>query len=270
MSLSFKDMKHPCFQILRRHKGDQYLNDPTYAATFEQEARESIRSNKSYFFEAIGEVSSAEDLLNDYVLKEIVIKAFGIEDRRNSQTVLRRVLEEGSSDPGALANILADTKLKMLAHAFEFDKAVPTTALQNASFVDNIENQYRWQLFEGAVGGVDPSIGIALKFQRSIPDLSSSDISENAKWYSVLGSQSMRTVFEKALNLPNGFSQIDIDKQIDVLKEKSERKFGISSFSDLEDMGNVQKLIGAYLLQDLASSTDSTGGGSIALNLLKS
>ena len=251
-------------------KESQYMNDPIYAASFEQKIIDTIKKNKKYFFEVIGQVRAAEDILNDYDLKEIVIKAFDIEDRKNSLTLLKRVLEEGSSDSEALANVLADRKLKSLAQAFEFDKAIPTTALQSASFVGKIENQYRWQLFEDAVGGVDSAIGIALTFQRSIPDLSSSDISENAKWYSVLGSQSMRTVFEKALNLPNGFSQIDIDKQIVVLKEKSDRKFGITSFDDLGEVESIQKIVGAYLLQDLVSRNDGAGEGSIALKLLRS
>lgn len=80
----------------------------------------------------------------------------------------------------------------------------------------------------------------------------------------------MREVFETALGLPEGFSQIDIDKQLAIIKEKSEDRFGITSFSDIEDPDNLEKIIRLYLLQNEVQSSNSLGSQQVALTLLSS
>ncbi|WP_236016378.1 DUF1217 domain-containing protein [Salipiger abyssi] len=246
----------------------EYVNDPEYAALFEAQVEENLEISRTYFKEKITEITSAEDLLADPELMQVVLTAFDIQDRRNSHTVLRRVLEEGTSDPSALANVLGDEKLMALAEAFGFDQVESKTVLQTEAFAENIVEQYRWQRFEDAVGEVDEAIGRALQFQRSIPELSANDISDRAKWYNVLGSTMMREVFETALNLPDGFSQIDLDKQVEMLTEKAESRFGIQSFSDLEDETVLNKVIHGYLLQEQIAQTSGFGSQQIALTLL--
>ncbi|MCR8549502.1 DUF1217 domain-containing protein [Salipiger sp. P9] len=245
-----------------------YVNDPDYAALFKAQVEENLEISRTYFRETIPSITSAEDLLADPELMQVVLTAFDSQDRQGSTTLLRRVLEEGTSDPTALANVLRDDKLVALSDAFGFDEAETRTVLQTEAFASNIATQYRWQQFEDAVAEVDPAIGKALQFQRAIPDLSASDISDTAKWYNVLGSTMMRGVFETALNLPNGFSQIDIDKQVETLRDKVESRFGIRSFSDLEDETILNKVIHGYLLQEQISQSSGIGSQQIALTLL--
>ena len=133
---------------------------------------------------------------------------------------------------------------------------------------NNIVEQYRWQRFEDAVGEVDPAIGTALQFQRSIPDLATSDISDSAKWYSILGSTTSRSVVETALSLPKGFSQIDIDKQVEILKDKMDRRFGVKEVSDLEDPATLRKIVHSYLLQEQIAQSSGYQSNQIAITLL--
>lgn len=248
----------------------RYLNDPAYAALFKAEVEDNIANARAQFEAKIDTITSAEALLADSELLNVVLTAFDIEDRRGSQTLLRRVLEEGTEQPGALANVLGDNKLIKLSEAFGFDKTRTSTILQTETFASNIVDQYHRQAFEDAVAQVDPAIGNALRFQGAVPELAESDISENAKWYNVLGSTTMRTVFETALNLPDGFSQIDIDKQVDVLRDKLDRRFGIKSFAELKSPVTLNRVIHGYLLQDQIASTAGIGSSQIALTLLGS
>ncbi len=78
----------------------------------------------------------------------------------------------------------------------------------------------------------------------------------------------MREVFETALGLPSGFSQIDIDKQLEIIKEKADQRFGISTFSDLENENSMNKIIHGYLLQDQLAQGSAFGSQHIAMTLL--
>ncbi len=246
----------------------QYENDPVSAALFRLQAEGNIEAQRADFLTNIANVESPEDLLADYDLKNIVLKAFDLEDRASSTTLLKRVLSEDPAEAGALSTVLGDPNMVALAETFAFYDVETKTVLQTDSFASNIVDEYKWQQFKSAVTEVDGSIGTALQFQKSIPDLSSSDMSENGKWYSVLGSTIMREVFETALGLPDGFSQIDIDKQLEIIKDKADQRFGISSFSDLEDEGILNKVIHSYLLQDQLAQGSSYGSQQIAVTLL--
>ena len=116
-----------------------------------------------------------------------------------------------------------------------------------------------------AVG--DPKQSI-FSFQRAAPGLAGLSSSNNTKWYSVLGDTMMREVFETALGLPAGFSQIDLDKQLEMLTEKAESRFGITEFAELEDPEILNKVIHTYLLQSQVTQSAGTGSSQIALTLL--
>ncbi len=78
----------------------------------------------------------------------------------------------------------------------------------------------------------------------------------------------MRTVFERALNLPDGFSQIDIDKQVDVLRDKLDRRFGVKTFSELQSEDTLNRIIHGFLLQDQIANSAGIGSSQVALTLI--
>ncbi|RAK13990.1 uncharacterized protein DUF1217 [Salipiger aestuarii] len=246
----------------------EYANDPVSSVLFRLQVESNISEQRDHFLTNIATVKSVEDLLDNYDLKSVVLKAFDLEDRANSTTLLKRVLSENPAKTGALSTVLGDPNMVALAETFAFYDVETKTVLETENFAENIVNEYKWQQFKSAVDEVDSSIGAALQFQKSIPDLSSSGISENAKWYSVLGSTVMREVFETALGLPSGFSQIDIDKQLEIIKEKADQRFGISTFSDLENENSMNKIIHGYLLQDQLAQGSAFGSQHIAMTLL--
>tara|TARA_R100000750_G_scaffold62905_1_gene58933 strand:- start:8795 stop:10003 length:1209 start_codon:yes stop_codon:yes gene_type:complete len=247
----------------------EYVNDPDTAAALEEQTRLVLETTKAYFEENIGSVTSVDDFLADTDLLKVALGAFGAEKWINSPNLLKQALQDGGDGPGALANVLGETGLAEMSRAFGFDSE-PTTALQAGNFASDIIDNHQWQLFEEAVSGVDAAIGTALSFQRAAPGLAGLSSSDNTKWFNVLGDTMMRSVFETALGLPDGFSQIDLDKQLETLTEKAQSRFGITEFADLEDPAILNKVIHSYLLQSQVSQSAGTGSSQIALTLLSS
>ncbi|WP_323767714.1 DUF1217 domain-containing protein [Antarctobacter sp.] len=247
----------------------EYVNDPDAAAALEEQTLLVLETTKAYFEENITSVTSVDDFLADTDLVKVALGAFGAEKWINSPALLKQALVDGGEGPGALANVLGEKGLAAMSRAFGFDTE-PSTVLQAEDFASDIIDSHQWQLFEEAVSNVNPAIGNALSFQRAAPGLAGLSSSNNTKWYSVLGDTMMRDVFQTALGLPAGFSQIDLDKQLEMLTEKAESRFGITEFADLEDSEVLNKVIHSYLLQSQVSQSAGTGSSQIALTLLSS
>ena len=78
------------------------------------------------------------------------------------------------------------------------------------------------------MGDADNNMRLAMNFRREIAELAQG---AGGSWYAMLGSKPLRQVIEKAFGLPSAFSQIDIDKQRDVLRTRRGRMFGIGRSS---------------------------------------
>ncbi|MEJ2023291.1 MAG: DUF1217 domain-containing protein [Maritimibacter sp.] len=90
-----------------------------------------IKNDIEYFKEHIGEVQTAEDLVNDYRLLKVSLGAFGLGDDLGSKAYIQKVLEEGSLDPKSFANRMADKRYLAMTEAFGFDLEPPNTQLSD-------------------------------------------------------------------------------------------------------------------------------------------
>lgn len=222
-----------------------------------------------YFRENIGKVRRAEDLVADRRLLQVALGAFGLDDDIDNRFFIKKVLEEGTLDDRAFANRLSDKRYFAMAEAFSFHLAPPNTALSD--FADGIIESYRTRQFEIAVGNQDEDLRLAMGIRREIEDLAGRDISDDAAWFSIMGNPPARRVFELALGLPDAFGAIDIDRQLAVFREKSERAFGTSALRDFADPELQEKLVRTFLFRsDIAAAGTATSRGSVALSLLRS
>ncbi len=229
-------------------------------------ASSSKATDEAYFREKIATVTSAEELVGDYRLLRVVADAFGLSEDTGKKYLLTRVLAEGSSDDDALANKLSDKRYLALSRAFGFGEG-EVLKVRAAGFADRILVAARENAFQDAVGAQNTSLGLALKVRDELPALASAETSDRTKWYSILGSTSMRTVFEGTFGLPDSISAIDIDRQAEIFEDKSKIYLGVSGAADLADPDTVEKLIRLYLLR--ADSGASTATRSSALTLLQ-
>lgn len=231
-------------------------------------ATSTSRRDEDYFRQTIGTIRTAEALVSDRRLLGVALKAFGLEADIGSKAFIRKVLEEGTLTPGALANRLADKQYRAFSAAFGFgDYAIPRTQLSD--FSDRILEQYRSRTFETAVGEQNGDMRLALAAERELPGLAAQRSSDEVKWFTILGSKPLRKVFETALGMPSGFAGLDLDRQLGMLRDKADRAFGSASAAQFSDPAMVDKLIQRFLVRAQATSGASLSGPSAALTLLR-
>nr|WP_254899099.1 DUF1217 domain-containing protein [Thalassococcus arenae] len=221
----------------------------------------------AYFENKIATIDNAESLVTDRRLLRVALTAFGLQDDINNKFFIRKVLEEGVTDRDALANKLTDDRYKALARTFAFDSASgPST--KRAGFAEEIIARYRAQQFELAVGEQDETLRLAMNFERALPEVAAGAGSNDTKWFRVMGTPPLRTVFETALGLPSGFGQLDIDRQVETLREKAGARFGASEIIDLSSEEIMSKIVRSYLLQSQLQQSSASQPGQTALALI--
>ena len=227
-----------------------------------------IMRDTEHFETTIGQIASAEALVEDRRLLRVALGAFGLQDDLDSKYLIRTVLEQGTEAGDALANRLSDDRYKAFAEAFGFgNTGGPRT--QDPLFASGITAKFRTRSFEVAVGEQNESMRLSLNADRELLDLARSDGSEDTKWFRILGTPPLRTVFETALGLPEGFGQLDIDQQLNIFKDKARSSLGLGNIDDLADDSVREELVRAFLVRDQLKAISFHSSTSIALTLLQ-
>ncbi|MHA6264166.1 DUF1217 domain-containing protein [Arenibacterium sp. CAU 1754] len=242
----------------------------TYDTQFEAFNKSPLLQRDSdYFLENIGQVKTAEDLVSDRRLLSVALGAFGLQDDINNRYFIRKILEDGTTSDDALANKLADNRYKKLSEAFRFGPGeIPNTSL--TSKMQELVGLNRIQSFEIAVGEQDDTMRIALFAQRELSDLAQKDMNEDAMWFSVMGLKPLRTMFETALGLPSAFGQIDIDKQLEVFRERTRSVTGNASIKQFSDPEALERMTNLFLARSQIQSLNTANSSSAnALALLQ-
>jgi hypothetical protein len=233
-------------------------------AAFEQGA--SLKREVERFAAEVGSIRTAADLVGDRRLLKIALGAFGLEGEIDKKALVRKVLESDLADPRSLANRMAAPGFKEMAQAFGLGPtSTPRTG--DAGFADRIVAGYKTRAFEAAVGESSNEMRLALNFRREIAALSKGET--GGSWFSVLGSKPLRDVFEKAYALPKEFGRLDIDRQREVMREKTSALFGTANLSAFASPANVEKVVTRFLARaQVEAGPSATTPGSAALSLL--
>jgi hypothetical protein len=238
----------------------------TQQAAFDQSAL--VERDTAYFEANVGKVRTAEELVSDYRLLKVALGAFGLDDDINSKFFIRKVLEEGTLSDDAFSNKLADKRYHAMSKAFGFDLSPPLSALSD--FGAKITAAYKDRQFEVAVGEQDQNLRLVMGFDRELQTIATNGSSENSMWFTIMATQPVRKVFEAAFNLPLAVGTLDIDRQLEIFKEKAEAFFGTSNPADFLDGETQEELTRRFLVQaDLGAGISINSPGSIALTLLQ-
>jgi uncharacterized protein DUF1217 len=250
--------------------GWQFLQR-TYDAQLQSfSASTALQRDIAYFEENISEISSAEDLVANRQLLNVALGAFGLQEDLPNKYFIQRILGDGTSDDGALANRLADSRYRNLSDAFGLGPGGPLKT-GSGDAMGKVVAQFKQQQFEQAVGEQDETMRIALFAQRELPDLASGNQSDSAKWFSIMGQPPLRKLFETTLGLPVSFGGIDIDKQLEVFQDRARSILGDESIAQYADPEAVEKLITIYQARSQISAfAAQTSSASTALTLLQS
>lgn len=242
----------------------------TYDRQFETFTKSvELKRDTEYFKDNIGSIETAEDLVKDRRLLTVALGAFGLQDDINNRYFIRKVLEEGTINDDSLANRFADPRYSELSKAFGFG---PSETRKNTAegFAQNISEKFQANSFEVSTGDQDQAMRIALYAQRQLSDIADSDGSVDTKWFTIMGDPPLRNLFQKALNLPESFGQIDIDQQLGVFKERAKKAFGTEDVANFSDPEKLQELITKFIVKDqIDNFGNSLSSGSIALTLLQ-
>lgn len=231
------------------------------------ESAQVVRATDN-FREKIGDIRTAEDLVADRELLSVALGAFGLDDDINNTFFIRKILEEGTIEPDALANKLSDTRYADFSKAFGFgDLGFPRTGL--SFFADEIIDRYEAEQFEVAVGAQNNDMRLALNLGPALDDVVAGNASNNGQWFAMMGNAPLRSMFQTALGFSSSFAAIDIDQQLDQFKARAEATFGTNQMAELTSPDNQEKMIRLFLLRSEANSNSSTSSASIALNLLQ-
>ena len=239
----------------------------TQQAAFNQSPQ--LARDAEYFRENIGDVTTAEELVSDRRLLGVALGAFGLDDDINNRYFIQKVLEDGTLETGALANRLADKRYLEFSQAFGFGD-FSTARTQLSEFPYEIIGQYQTRQFEIAIGEQDDDMRLALNALRELPDIAEGSGSDTTKWFQVMGSEPLRRVFESALGLPSSFASLDLDKQLEVFRDKAQRALGTDEISEIAQPDVQEDLIHRFLVrQKIAGGVTGYSPAQTALTLLQ-
>lgn len=239
---------------------------PTQTSAHQRSA--AIQRDAAYFRENIADVRSAADLVADRRLLGTALTAFGLEADLPNRAFIRQVLDSNTLDSTSFANRLADKRYLKLAKAFGFaDFGGPQT--QAPGFADRVIGRFHDRSFEQAVGTQQPSMRVALALQRDLAEIAAQPGTDDARWFLVLGTPNIRAVFETAFQLPKSFGTLDLDRQVDILRGRTERLTGDGEIAQFTDPDRLQALTQRFFLSEQIASIQAASGGSIALGMLE-
>ncbi|MDA5095101.1 DUF1217 domain-containing protein [Aliiroseovarius sp. KMU-50] len=214
-------------------------------------------------------MSSAEELVDDFRLLKVALGAYGLDADIGNKFYIKKVLEDGTFDSGDLANKLSDKRYYEMAKDFGFgDLGIPGTKI--STFGEKTTDAYLERQFEVAVGDQSEEMRLSLSLERDLGGVLSKSISDDGKWFSIMGNPPLRKVFETALGLPSSIGTLDIDQQLTMLKDKTETYFGSEKIDQFSDPDKMEELNRLFLIRSqTALGNAGMSSATIALTLLQ-
>ena len=221
------------------------------------------------FAEKIGGITTPEQLVADRQLLQVALGAFGLDEDIDSKFFVKEVLASNSFDDKSLAGRLSDKRYQSMARAFGFgDPLGPQTGTEG--FAAKIIDSYNERQFEIAVGEQDGDMRLLLGFERELNTVLDRKVSDNAHWYSIMATPPLRKVFQTAMNLPDSFGTLDVDRQLKDFKARAESMFGAETVADFADPEIQEKLVQRFLTgSELKQGPSASVRGSAALAILQ-
>ena len=227
----------------------------------------TLQRDKEHFQAQIGNIETADDLVSDRRLMRVALGAFGLDEDINNRFFIKKILSDGTSDPDALSNRLADKRYHQFSKSVGLaDAPVGRPAITRQA--DAIWQMFEERQFDRAVGEVDNNLRLALNTEREIASIRKQQSTNTGQWFAVIGTPPLREVFEKAFGLPQGIRSIDIDRQENIFEERAQKLFGSRDFDTFASPDAQEKLIRLFLLRTEVSQMAIANGAQVALTLL--
>lgn len=246
-----------------------YLSD--FVEAFQNDWPETDSKAKAFvdtIAEDIETIRFAEDVVFNLDLYDATLDIFGLTERTNDRIYIQRVLETDTTAPDAMTNFIPDQRYTALAKAFDFNGPAGSRVYPQG-FADAVTQNYADRQFEVQIGNTDQNLRLALSFERELTSVVDGSGTNDARWFSVMANQPLRTMFETVFQLPTSFGTLDLDRQLDDFKARSQVTFGTSDLRDLLTPDNVDAVRNRFLaLSQITDQQAALTSGNTALQLL--
>jgi hypothetical protein len=224
-------------------KGIPVPDVPT--ATIQKQMDEFAKSDPAtveairLFRTSIQMIDSKAEAMTEFRVYDFALKAYGLENYRNSRDLMGRVFNTSGDDRNSPA--ASDPRLKAMSKAFDFLTNTPKLPLQSSANVNKLVDRYVRESFEIDMGQTDPDMRMALYASRTLPGVTSG--------YQVLGNTALRSFVFRATGIPES-----TNSDVDVLSKKVEAKLEMGR---LKDGAYVGRLVEKFLSTSSAATSQT-------------
>ena len=213
--------------------------------------KRKITETTNTYREAIANVVSVADFVNDKTIVDYVTAAFDIADLRLTPSKLAEVLTSDPGDPESALAKMDDKRLVELRSAFQFNQFGgidrPEDGAVSRLAKSRIEDLYLRQKFEESAGAESEGARLALYFKRNAADIKNG--------FDILAEPALLKVVQTAIGLPTESGQADVEVQ----RRMIEKRVDIASFKDPDALSR-------FINRFVALWDTQNGGGSGGFN----
>lgn len=233
------------------------LIDATWDKQVQQLSDEAVHKRAvDSFRERIGSITTPEELVKDYEVYSMVMRAFDLEDQIFGKGMIRRILESDPAATDSLVNRMTDSRFGRLHEALGFvtTEGNPKPDFSDPVWQQEVIDQYLSTVLSNLEGDQNPTIGTVLALREQAPELTS--------WYDVLKNKALSEFFRTVLSLPSQMAGLDVDKQAEILGQKYD-------LSRLADPQELDRLVTRYMAISDVLNPPAAAPNNLALSLLK-
>ena len=219
----------------------------------------SVRNETAYLKDKLSKPLTVEAFLNDPRLMRAALSAFDLGDEAWKRGFIRKVLTESSDPQSTFLARLNNSQYTRFAETF---RPVNGVIRISPSVSAGLAQRYEAAALETAVGEIDNSMRLALNYRSEIGNFAKAGASNETIAYRILGNVPLRTVLERALNLPAEMRKLPVEKQADMLRERLDSRMRITNLTELASGGKITQVINRYMAVE--SIDPGTGASSPA------
>ena len=225
-----------------------------------------VRLDQDYLAEKFSKPVAVEDFLKDSRLLRISLTSFDLGGEEWKRGFIDKVLTEVADPESTFLTRLNNPNYTAFANAM---KPVDGKITLAPAAISAISADFATQSFEAAVGEVDDNMRVSLNFKSDIDGIVGNGSSDTAVLYRILANVPVRTLLEGALNIPSQVTNLTIERQADIFKERLQSVFGINKMSELASPEIVDKAIQRFhLMESIKEGAANYSPASAALTLL--
>lgn len=202
-----------------------------------------VKRETDYYNATIKSIKTIDEFVkNDRVFK-YAMKAYGLEDMAYAKAFIKKMLQEGSTNPLSMANKMSNPLYKAFVQAFDFARK-GSAATSAASATTETVQKYIQQTLETQEGSANQGVQLALYFKRKASSIT--------KPLEILADKAILKFVQTTFNIPEASSRADLDIQVRNLEK-------VLNVKDFQDPKKVDRLIQRFsVMWDMKNAAPET------------